>query len=647
MALSMSFKIDHDATETLAAETIEWPFLKAQRDGGDPEVSTAAASDGDSTRPSSEGPSNNGSGSHYEIVVSNHDVPPSTTFSTAADQNNQFEACLISNADLAALATNGVDPSVKLEGNDGRIHYSASDAVHYFDPEATLASVDSEEQQRLIKVYQTAMESGDNKLITVYEIKPDDEGGGFHPLDGGNPSGQASSGAPGATHNDGRDVMVEIVHDEDQLLRSVTEDGTLVLPASISASSLNTSSLVTLPHSFVTSPPAAVSELRCQLCGFISFAREEMAEHCLTSHDLFFCQTCNLVFKRKQNLLAHAKSKHGQVLAHTGSSSPNCSSIVTNAGLSLSNSRTVLTGSKGNRAAGRVNKRRGANSLSSASISHMANQRRSLGSLTASSSSSSSSSGHVGGALSHSPLTNATSIEMSDIKDILAKNKAVLPILSQSSSPGALTSATTFPTSSSRQRGSGCNSSSTGSKRGGGRRSSAHDWARVGSLTAQHQQQLMLDSRLNDPQTRLQFNQEFAKKITSHGIGAEVLGLSEERLPAKKGTFRLDIKERVLENGEPQEVGTAKRDSASGALPDNLDLYYSYDIIDTKEVAPDGGCLVVCGICEFSNARIENVLFHCEIDHKQYYCHNKRCQNGFSSWDSLMRHMKTVHKKEK
>ena len=157
----------------------------------------------------------------------------------------------------------------------------------------------------------------------------------------------------------------------------------------------------------------------------------------------------------------------------------------------------------------------------------------------------------------------------------------------------------------------------------------------------------MLDSRLNDPQTRLQFNQEFAKKITSHGIGAEVLGLSEERLPAKKGTFRLDIKERVLENGEPQEVGTAKRDSASGALPDNLDLYYSYDIIDTKEVAPDGGCLVVCGICEFSNARIENVLFHCEIDHKQYYCHNKRCQNGFSSWDSLMRHMKTVHKKEK
>ena len=30
------------------------------------------------------------------------------------------------------------------------------------------------EQQRLFKVYQTAMESGDNKMITVYEIKPND-----------------------------------------------------------------------------------------------------------------------------------------------------------------------------------------------------------------------------------------------------------------------------------------------------------------------------------------------------------------------------------------------------------------------------------------------------------------------------------------
>ena len=70
----MSYKIDHhDGSETLAEQTIEWPFLKAQRDGGDPEVSTAAASDNESTRPSSTGPPcNNGTGSHYEIVVSNN-----------------------------------------------------------------------------------------------------------------------------------------------------------------------------------------------------------------------------------------------------------------------------------------------------------------------------------------------------------------------------------------------------------------------------------------------------------------------------------------------------------------------------------------------------------------------------------------------
>lgn len=598
-ALMMSFKIDHDASETMAAETIEWPFLKAQRDGGDPEVSTAAGSDSESTRPSSEGPSNNGSSSHYEIVVSNSDVPPSTTFSTSGDAtNHQFETCLISNADLAALATaNGVDTApVKIEANDSLIHYSANDAVHYFDPDATLASaVDSDEQQRIIKVYQTAMESGDNKLITVYEIKPEDEGGGFHPLEE-NHSGSGDSG---------RDVMVEIVHDDDQLLRSVTEDGTLVLPSSM-ASSLG------LSQTFVTAP-TTVAELRCTLCNFVSFARDEIAEHCQTRHDLFLCQTCNLVFKRKQSLQTHAKLKHGQTLPSAASSS----SIVTNSGGNLL-SRNA-SGSR-NRAAGRVTKRRGggAPTLTTAAGTSFhqltPQQRRSLGS---------------------SPITG---IEMmTDIKDILAKNKAVLPVLSSPSSSSASTTSS--------RRGSGVGGGSLGKR--GGRRSSAHDWARVGGLTAQQQQQLMLDSRLNDPQTRAQFNTEFAKKITSHGIGAEVLGLSEERLPSKKGTFRLDIKERVLENGEPMPVGTAKRDSASGALPDNLDLYYSYDIVDTTQNAPDGGCLVICGLCNFSNARIENVLFHCEIDHKQYYCHNKRCQNGFSSWDSLMRHMKTVHKKEK
>ena len=548
------------------------------------------------------------------------DVPPSTTFNSSSDAtNHQFETCLISNADLAALASaNGVgDPSgghpggVKIESNHDRInnYNSASDAVHYFDPEATLASVDSEEQQRLIKVYQTAMESGDNKMITVYEIKPDDEGGGFHPLDGGNNS---------VTHSDGRggEYQVEIVHsaEDEQLLRSVTEDGTLVLPPSISGSgSLTGSTLVNLPQSFVTAP-TTVAELRCTLCGFVSFARDEIAEHCQTAHDLFLCQTCNLVFKRKQSLQAHAKSKHGQILNSLSSASivTNASSLIGHGGRGSSGG-IGIHGAHGhgghattkNRAAGRINKRQ------RGGIINQLQPRRSLGSLSAGSTSS--------------PLT---SIEMmSDIKDILSKNKAVLPVLAHSGASTSSSPSGGHTSGSVGSRRGGGSTGSGGSKRGG-RRSSAHDWARVGSLTAQQQQQLMLDSRLNDPQTRHQFNTEFAKKITSHGIGAEVLGLSEERLPSKKGTYRLEIKERVLENGEPMPVGTAKRDSASGALPENLDLYYSYDIMDTKQSAPDGGCLVVCGLCNFSNARIENVLFHCEIDHKQYYCHNKRCHQG-------------------
>ena len=243
---TMSFK-----DETMAAE-IEWPFLKAQKDGGDPSLeaeSEAETASKDSTRPAS----NNGSGSHYEIVVSNNDMPSSTFGSN----HHQFETCaLISNAELAALAsTNGVDPSnlVKIEGHNdsSRIHYSsgASDAVHYFDPDATLSSVDdSDEQQRLIKVYQTAMESGDNKLITVYEIKPDEDGhhggaGGFQALDSGNSSD--------------RDVMVEIVPspEDEQLL-----DGTLVLPSSMSSAS----SLSLLPQSFVTAS-TTVAECMCQI----------------------------------------------------------------------------------------------------------------------------------------------------------------------------------------------------------------------------------------------------------------------------------------------------------------------------------------------------------------------------------------------
>ena len=39
--------------------------------------------------------------------------------------------------------------------------------------ENSLASVHSEEQKRLVKVYQTDMKSGDNKMIAVYNIDPE------------------------------------------------------------------------------------------------------------------------------------------------------------------------------------------------------------------------------------------------------------------------------------------------------------------------------------------------------------------------------------------------------------------------------------------------------------------------------------------
>ncbi len=643
--------MDHESSETMAAETIEWPFLKAQRDGGDPEVSTAAASDGDSTRPSSEGPSNNGG--HYEIVVSDSSAP--STFTSSDGGGHQFETCLISNADLAALATaNGLDPSsVKIEANDGRIQYtSTSDAVQaYFDSEPSLASaVDTDEQQRLIKVYQSAIDNSDNKLITVYEIKHEDDGGvgsgaaaglvggaggtiaGLHSLDGGH-----------AGAGDGRDVMVEIVHspEDEQLLRSVAEDGTLSLPASIAGSSFP-SQLATLSPQ-LTAAPTTVAELRCTLCGFVSFTRDEIAEHCMNAHDLFLCQTCNLVFKRRQSLQAHARAKHGQSAPQL----PGAASIVTS---SASTSR-----GGGGRNRGRVTKK----------AAKVVTSPTSMRTMTSTAGSNSNSGSNI--------------LMMPEIKDILAKNKAVLPVLpnssvqqhqqqqqqqnqphhQHSSSFGMASPGVHLATSASggTKRASGGGGGGSASKRGG-KRSSAHDWARVGSITAQQQQQLMMESRLSDPQTRLQFNTEFAKKITSHGIGAEVLGLSEERLPSKKGTFRLDIKEKVLENGETVPLGsTVKRHSESNSTgsgsgsgsggdqrPENVDVFYHYDIVDTKVPAPDGGCAVICGLCDFSNPRIENVLFHCEIDHKQYYCQNKTCQDGFSSWDSLHRHMKTVHK---
>ena len=134
-------------------------------------------------------------------------------------ESGHFETCLISNADLVALSggTNGgPGEPVKIETlkmghsiNDHRVEY---DGVQYsFDPSelaaaaatsgnVTLAS-DANDDQRLIRVYQTSMEEGnDNKLITVYEIKPDS-------LDGSSVASIGDTEGNGV----GRDVLVEIV----------------------------------------------------------------------------------------------------------------------------------------------------------------------------------------------------------------------------------------------------------------------------------------------------------------------------------------------------------------------------------------------------------------------------------------------------
>ena len=54
----------------------------------------------------------------------------------------------------------------------------------------------------------------------------------------------------------------------------------------------------------------AVAELRCTLCGFVSYSRDEIAAHCEEAHELFLCQACNLVFKKRASLMSHARSKH-------------------------------------------------------------------------------------------------------------------------------------------------------------------------------------------------------------------------------------------------------------------------------------------------------------------------------------------------
>lgn len=110
----------------------------------------------------------------------------------------------------------GPGEPVKIEtlkmGNSLSDHRVEYDGVQYsFDPSelaaaaatsgnVTLAS-DVNDDQRLIRVYQTSMEDNDNKLITVYEIKPDSLDGSSVASISGDPEGNGA----------GRDVLVEIV----------------------------------------------------------------------------------------------------------------------------------------------------------------------------------------------------------------------------------------------------------------------------------------------------------------------------------------------------------------------------------------------------------------------------------------------------
>ena len=72
-------------------ETIEWPFLKAARDGGDPGESTAAASDNESTQPSSTRPPyNNGAikkSNYFEREASQIDAKIDKSHSKVINNN--------------------------------------------------------------------------------------------------------------------------------------------------------------------------------------------------------------------------------------------------------------------------------------------------------------------------------------------------------------------------------------------------------------------------------------------------------------------------------------------------------------------------------------------------------------------------------
>ena len=456
----------------------------------------------------------------------------------------------------------------------------------------------------------------------------------------------------------------------------------------------------------------AVAELRCTLCGFVSYSRDEIAAHCEEAHELFLCQACNLVFKKRASLMSHARAKHNNhnLASYHGGTTPRAKRLntPTTQQVSLASSPTISTLSPLHNSitTGTTIKRGGVGvsksitnktvkverisaSNSNTSIANInggvltnnimlspvslpqhptpprnlivsnANGSKTLSRVNIPLSTQPNKSGNLELINPTLPISQKSLELMPDISKILAKNKAVMPNLATitSNNHAGNNSGSTNSSGGTRKRKSGGGGI-------GGKKTQTQDWART--LSSQvavgaglsGNQPLVLDSRLSDPQTRNQFNSEFAKKITSHGVGPEIFGMSQERLPALKGTYRLDIKERPAENSDITNGTSASLANGPPSVPSTGDpanngreMLYSYDIVDTGVMVPtengSPGCKVICGICNFSNARIENVLFHCEIDHKQYFCQNRRCQLGFSSWDSLMRHMKHTHRKEK
>ena len=121
---------------------------------------------------------------------------------------------------------------------------------------------------------------------------------------------------------------------------------------------------------------------------------------------------------------------------------------------------------------------------------------------------------------------------MPDIRDILAKNKAVLPSISPS--VAALQPLTVEHKSKTVKTKAVTVQATKIFNRANVVSSIKHDQPHNHHQPPQ-QHTLMLDSRLSDPQTRNQFNKEFAKKITSTGVGGpELYGIPSERLPSYK-----------------------------------------------------------------------------------------------------------------